>query len=120
MIQKSVAVASKPKPAPLSPTVLARRITGRFSKAPIRQVLETFAFQSGVKIEIDPSVPFYKLDVVLNNTSLKYALDQVTKAAGLVYRLSDHGTIMVEPEEVEGCLGLELRVELLSDQLTRL
>ena len=42
--------------------------------------------QAGIAIEVDPTVPGYKLDAYLINTSLKYALDQVTEAAGLKYR----------------------------------
>jgi type II secretory pathway component GspD/PulD (secretin) len=92
-------VAPAPLPQKLPTTVLARHLTTRFRKTPLREVIEAFAEQTSVKLELDPQVPAYKLDAFLINTSLKYALDQVTKAAGLVYKFTDHGTIMISSEE---------------------
>jgi hypothetical protein len=51
--------------------------------------------QTGVKIEVDPSVPAYKLDAFLIRTSLRYALDQVGAAAKLLYKFTDTNTILI-------------------------
>jgi hypothetical protein len=83
----------------LSASVLNRRVNTRLAKAPIRSVLEAFGKQAGVTIEVDPQVPAYKLDAFLLNTSLRYALDQVTRAANLIYRFTDHRSILVMQAE---------------------
>ncbi len=98
-------VVVKPAPAPAAPVgklpigVLTHRVNTRLHKAPIRTVLDTFAEQAGVKIELDPHIPAYKLDAFLLNTSLKYALDEVTHAANLAYKFTDHQTILITNPE---------------------
>ena len=51
--------------------------------------------QSGVKIVVDDKVPAYKLDAFLINTSLRYALGKVTKAAGLEWKLPPNHTVLI-------------------------
>ena len=79
----------------LPTTVLAKRVTTRFHKVDLREVMESFADQTGVTIEVADDVPAYKLDAFLINTSLKYALDRITEATKLEYRFTDHATIQL-------------------------
>jgi len=76
-------------------TLLKKRIKTHLSKADIRAVFTAFSEQSGAKIQLDPTVPAYKLDAYLNNTSLKYALDTITKMAKLTYRFTDPTSITI-------------------------
>ncbi|MBN9502110.1 MAG: hypothetical protein J0H02_10090 [Armatimonadetes bacterium] len=81
----------------LPTSILAKRITTRYSKTDLRKVMDTLADQSGAPIEVAKDVPAYKLDAFLINTSLKYALDQITKATKLEYHFTDEGTILISP-----------------------
>ncbi len=85
-----------PQPKGKLPTsIFAVKITTRFSKTDLGVVLASMAKQAGIKIEIDPAVPHYKLDAFLIGTSLKSALDILTKSTGLEYKLTDNLSIMV-------------------------
>lgn len=92
-IVKSEAI--KPK-GTLPTTVLAKRVTTRIQKKEIREVLATLAQQTGITIEVSPDVPEFKLDAFLINTSLKFALDEITKATKLKYRFTDTLSIAIE------------------------
>lgn len=80
----------------LTETDLQKRLTTRYSVTPIRKVFEEFTRQTGIKIEVDESVPNYKLDAFLIDTSLKYALDVICDAAKLRWIKTDKGTIRIE------------------------
>lgn len=82
----------------LSAEDLQKRLTTRLSITDIRKVFAEFTKQTGIKIEVDPAVPQYKIDAFLINTSLKYALDVITDAAHLEYVLTDQKTILVKPK----------------------
>lgn len=98
--------ASNAKPAPVAAPVkslgklsdadLQKSVTTRLSKADIRDVFAEFSTQTGVTIEVDKKVPGYKVDAFLVKTSLKYALDVVTKAAGLTYTRTDNKSLKIE------------------------
>jgi hypothetical protein len=84
----------------LPKTVLTKKLTTRLAKIDIRELFTEITKQTGVTIEIDKSVPNYKLDAYLINTSLKYALDQITTAAGLEYKFTDTLSIqIIKPAE---------------------
>jgi type II secretory pathway component GspD/PulD (secretin) len=85
----------KPK-GTLPTTVLAKRVTTRLQKRSIREVMGFLSKQTGLTIEVSKDVPDYKLDVFFLNTSLKYALDEITVAAKLKYRLTDQLSIAIE------------------------
>ncbi len=101
--------AIKPKPtvdanhtlAPVKPagtlpkTVLTKKLTTRSSKVDLRELFADISKQTGVVIEVEKSVPAYKLDAFLINTSLKYGLDEITQAAGLAYRFTDSLSIEI-------------------------
>jgi hypothetical protein len=75
--------------------VLSKRLTTKLAKTDIRDVYAAFAKQADITIEIDKSVPTYKLDVYLKATTLKYALDHIKTATGLDYQFTDHDTIRI-------------------------
>ncbi len=92
------------KPAPATPKPLGKltddelqkMLTTRFSLTDMRSVFQEFEKQTGIKIEVKENVPAYKIDAFLINTSLKYALDVVTTAAGLKWSKTDNKTILIE------------------------
>jgi type II secretory pathway component HofQ len=90
-----------PTVAPANRTVTARdlqrRVTTRLTKTDLRVIFAEFQKQTGITIEVDPAVPELKADAFLINTSLKYALDVLTDAARLTYRITDKGTILISP-----------------------
>lgn len=79
----------------LPQTVLARRVTTRLPKVDLRALMVELGKQAKVTIEVDASVPQYRLDAFLINTSLRWSLDEITKAAGLEWRLTDQLTIQI-------------------------
>ncbi len=98
-LRPNVAVVREAPPKPLgmvSDQDLKRKLTVRYTKTDIRDVFKEISKQTKVKIEVSPSVPAYKLDVYLIDTSLRFALDNVTKAAGLAYRKTDQLSIVIE------------------------
>ena len=97
-ISKRVVVASTAPVIPkgtLDKSVLAHRLTTKQSKTDIRVVFAELAKQTDVAIEIDKSVPNFKLDLTLNHTTLRYALDKITEAAGLKYKFTDNLSIQI-------------------------
>ena len=76
-------------------SVFQKRVTTRFNKIDIRELFADIAKQTGVEIEIDKSVPNYKLDAFLIDTSLKYAIDQINAGAGLEYKLTNFKSILI-------------------------
>jgi type II secretory pathway component GspD/PulD (secretin) len=105
-VQNGIYFISKAKPVVIAPvipvatgtldkSVLAHRLTTKFAKTDIRVVLAEFGKQTDVKIEVDKSVKNYKLDAVLNHTTLRYALDKVTEATGLKFKFTDTLSILI-------------------------
>ncbi len=84
-------------PGKLGQEDLQKRLTTRMAMADLRDVFAEFGKQTGIKIEVDESVPYYKIDAFLLDTSLKYALDVVTEATKLKYTLTEQKTIRIEP-----------------------
>ncbi|HVL38046.1 MAG TPA: hypothetical protein VM328_01525, partial [Fimbriimonadaceae bacterium] len=92
----------EPKPAPkgsLNPSVLQKRLTTRLDKTEIRTVFAEISKQTGVKIEIAETVPGFKIDAYLINTSLKYALDVIAEATKLKWRFTDNLSIELYREQ---------------------
>lgn len=95
----------KPKPE-TSPKVLGKltdrelmkKVTTKMSKTDIRTVFASFQAQTGINITVNKNVPAYKVDAFLVGTSLKYALDVMTKAAGLEYVRTDEKTLVIQPK----------------------
>jgi len=84
------------KAQPLDKQIVEARITTRLQKVDLRVLATELSKQSGVQIEVDEKVPAYRLDAYLLKTSLKYALDRITKAAGLNYVFTDRNTILIK------------------------
>lgn len=92
----------KPKPkGPLPASSLQKKITTRLDKTEIRSVFAELTKQTGIEFEITSKVPGYKLDAYLIDTSLRYALDTITKAAGLCYKLTENQTILIDKVQDE-------------------
>lgn len=91
------APSTTPSRPRLGEALLQRRLTTRLSKIPLRDLMADITRQTGVTIRLDPSIPGYRVDAFLLNTSLKYALDMITRAARLTYRLNPDDTITILP-----------------------
>jgi hypothetical protein len=74
---------------------MKRRVTTRYNLVDIRDLFADLSRQTGVKIEVAAGVPAYKVKAFLINTSLRFAMDTVTKTARLKYSATDVGTILV-------------------------
>jgi type II secretory pathway component GspD/PulD (secretin) len=99
---KAAAPALQVGPPPVTQTTLkTKKVTTRLAKADIRRVFEALSKESGIPITVDISVPQYKIDAFLEKTSLKYAMDQITTAAKLRYRIVDKQSILVFTDETE-------------------
>lgn len=86
-----------PKPkGKLPASSLEKKITTRFDKTAIKTIFAELTRQTGIEFEITAKVPAYKLDAYLIGTSLKFALDSITKAAGLEYKLTENQTILID------------------------
>lgn len=105
-VNRAQPAATKPgtTPAPAAPVTrsvtardLQRRVTTRLTRTDLRLIFAELQKQTGIVIEIDPAVPELKADAFLINTSLKYALDVLTDAARLTYRMTEKGTILISP-----------------------
>jgi hypothetical protein len=99
-ISKKPVVAAEVPPAPapkgtLDKNVLKHALTAKFAKTDLRLVIAAFAKQTDVDIEVEKSVPNYRLDATLSHTTLKLALDKVTEAAGLKYKFTDNMSILI-------------------------
>jgi type II secretory pathway component GspD/PulD (secretin) len=76
---------------------LGRRVTTRLTRAPLADVFASFDKQTKVKIEMDTSVPAYRVDAFFVGSSLRYAMDQICKAAGLRYEFADNKIVVYGP-----------------------
>jgi hypothetical protein len=83
------------KPSATKKIDLTARLTTKLQKTDIREVFAEFGRQTEVKIEVADSVPNYKIDAFMFNTSLKFALDRVCAAAGLKYEFAPGKTVRI-------------------------
>ena len=74
--------------------LLQIKVKAHFAKTDIRSVFGELERLSKVNIVVDKAVPSYRLDVVLDHKSMLYALDRITKATGLVYKLDGHRVLI--------------------------
>jgi type II secretory pathway component GspD/PulD (secretin) len=110
-IQNGIYFITKAKPAVIAPatpvikgtldkSVLDKRLTTRLNKTDIRAVFAEFAKQTQVALDVDKTVPNFKLDAILTKATLRYALEKVTEATGLKFKFTDHLTILIyKPED---------------------
>lgn len=92
---------SKPTAQPtgkLSMAVLQKSVTGNYNKCDFRQLIASLAKQSGITIELDPSIPKYALDFRINNTSLGWALNSLCTTLKLNIIFTDHQTVLLKPK----------------------
>ena len=84
-----------PKRGKLTAAEMNKRLTTRFARTEITKVFEAMAKQTGVEIIVDKNVPLLRIDAYLIDTSLQYALDVISRATGLKYKLTDDKQILV-------------------------
>jgi type II secretory pathway component GspD/PulD (secretin) len=75
--------------------VLEKKVSTKLTKTSIKEVFAQFGKQTGTTIVIDKDVPLYKIDAFMYNTSLKFALERICKAAGLKYELAPGKTVRI-------------------------
>ncbi len=86
-------------PKPLDPKTLDKKLTIRMEMQDLKTVVAEIGKQTGTTIELGPEVRKLKLNAFLINTSLRFALNSITQSAGLMYTLTDKGTILIfDPE----------------------
>lgn len=93
-------------PAVTQSTLKAKHVTTRLAKTDIRKVIAAIAKEAGVSITVDSSVPQFKMDAFLEKTTLKYALDQISGAAKLRYRIVEGKSILVYSDETENRVAI--------------
>lgn len=91
---ESTPLPEKPK-GKLPAQVLSKIVTTRLTKTDLRATLQEIGRQAGITIEVDERIPRYKVDAFFIKTSVKYALDVLTRALGARYVLTDRQTILV-------------------------
>jgi type II secretory pathway component GspD/PulD (secretin) len=75
--------------------ILEKKVSTKLTKTSIKDVFAAFAKQTGTTITLDKNVPLYKIDAFMYNTSLKFALERICKAAGLKYELLPGKTVRI-------------------------
>jgi hypothetical protein len=75
--------------------ILARPVTLKKERIAIRSAFAELGKQGRIQIKVDQSVPDYLVNVSFTNVSLRYALDNLTKAAKLGYDIGLDGTVRV-------------------------
>jgi hypothetical protein len=83
------------KKGKLTESEMNKRLTTRFTKTSIADVFKSMTEQTGVAILLDADVPIYRMDAYLIDTSLQYAMDVISRSAGLTYTLTDDKQIRV-------------------------
>jgi type II secretory pathway component GspD/PulD (secretin) len=79
----------------IDPLILDKKVSTKLTKTSIKDVFAAFGKQTGTTIVIDRAVPMYKIDAFMYNTSLKFALERICKAAGLKYELAPGKTVRI-------------------------
>jgi len=87
-----VTTIAKPK---IDPLILEKKVSTKLTKTSIKDVFAAFAKQTGTMITLDKNVPLYKIDAFMYDTSLKFALERICKAAGLKYELLPGKTVRI-------------------------
>lgn len=87
-------VEEKPK-GKLPETVLTRPVTMRSERVELKAILAEFTRQTQVPFELDPAVPAYRLDAILNKISLKEALTHICDAAKLEFVFTEKQTLLI-------------------------
>lgn len=102
-IKKAKAVEPTAVPATrhgkLDAKVLSRTVTIKLKKTDMREAFAKIGSQIQVPIEVDKSVPQFKVDIEFTKISLKDALQKVCSAADLSYRFTDNFTIQITKQE---------------------
>lgn len=88
---------AKPTPPPLTNKDLEKKVTLKFKKSSLKDVLANLTTQTTIPIVLDKTVPSFTLDAHLWHKSLKYALDVLTNATHLKYKLDGAQVLVFKP-----------------------
>ncbi len=75
--------------------VKATKLKTNLKRIELKALCEALGKQAGVQIILDSAIPAYKMDAVLNNVTLKFALDELCKAARLNWSFTSSGQILI-------------------------
>lgn len=85
-----------PKPlGPIPQSTMMKRVSLNLKQTDIKAVYAELAKQAGVNIDIDPKVPSYKLDAIIEPTTFRAALNQLADATGLTFKLTNNMSITI-------------------------
>jgi type II secretory pathway component GspD/PulD (secretin) len=90
-----------PAKKPLDPKALETEITLRLADNDIRTVMRAIATKSEIPIEVASDVPSFKINAYLTKTTVRDALNTLTKAAGLAWSETDRGTILISKSKAD-------------------
>ncbi len=94
---QSAATSKTTSAAPASSKVdLSKKVSVKESKIALRDLIKTFSNQTGIDIVVAHDVKDYRMDVNLQNKTLKYALEVIAKGARLQFYVRDSGDVLVE------------------------
>ncbi|MEQ1823653.1 MAG: hypothetical protein ABL949_14185 [Fimbriimonadaceae bacterium] len=94
MAQPIRLVTNTPKPKS-EDQIINSVLKTNLKKTDIRVLCQELGKQAGVQIILDSSIPSYKMDAVLDRVTLKFALTELCKAAGLNWSFITSGQILI-------------------------
>jgi hypothetical protein len=74
---------------------MTRKVNLKREKIALRTAMNEIGRKIGVPIQVETGVPDYLINLSFTDVSLKYALDNVTKAAQLAYEQRQDGSIRI-------------------------
>lgn len=80
---------------PVDPSELEKTLTLRLADNDIRTVMRAITAKTEVPIEVAEDVPALKVNAYFTGVTIREALNTITKAAGLSWGISEHGTLIV-------------------------
>lgn len=80
---------------PLDPGVLDRLFTSTLNNVDIRTAIKEISKKTDVPIQVAPQVKNLKVNATFLETSLRYALNSLCRAAKLMYTFTPEGTILI-------------------------
>lgn len=75
--------------------IISTKLKTNLKKVELKALCQEFSRQAGVQIILDSAIPAYKMDAVLNGVSLKFALDELCRAARLNWSFTNSGQILI-------------------------
>lgn len=79
--------------------ILGKKLTLHREKIALRNAFTAIQNQTNVRIEVDRAIPDYLVNVAFDEVSLKFALDNLTKAAQLTYLTGKDGILRISTNQ---------------------